>query len=145
MIFRSLKRQRLWLPKQMGTLLRLGHISIRIGHLENMPVTISSLNVWKRSEPRPAQSPTLSPTKSATTAGFRASSSGIPISILPTKSAPMSADFVKMPPPICANNAARLAPNPKPTSTWMSLKARRRRYNPSKAIPVTRRSGYCSA
>ena len=42
----------------------------------------------------PAQSPTLSPTKSATTAGFLGSSSGIPTSTFPIKSAPTSAAFV---------------------------------------------------
>lgn len=42
----------------------------------------------------PAQSPTLSPTKSATTAGFLGSSSGIPASTFPIKSAPTSAAFV---------------------------------------------------
>jgi hypothetical protein len=47
----------------------------------------------------PAQSPTLSPTKSATTAGFLGSSSGIPTSTLPIKSAPTSAAFVYIPPP----------------------------------------------
>ena len=39
----------------------------------------------------PAQSPTLSPTRSAMTAGFLASSSGIFDSTLPIKSAPTSA------------------------------------------------------
>ena len=39
----------------------------------------------------PAQSPTLSPTLSAITAGLRGSSSGMPASILPTRSAPTSA------------------------------------------------------
>ena len=48
----------------------------------------------KRSAPRPAQSPTLSPTRSAITAGLRRSSSGIPASTLPTRSAPTSAAFV---------------------------------------------------
>ena len=48
----------------------------------------------KRSAPRPAQSPTLSPTRSAITAGLRGSSSGIPASTLPTRSAPTSAAFV---------------------------------------------------
>src|SRR6202020_843960 len=38
----------------------------------------------------PAQSPTLSPTLSAITAGLRGSSSGIPASTLPTRSAPTS-------------------------------------------------------
>ena len=47
-----------------------------------------------RSAPRPAQSPTLSPTRSAMTAGLRGSSSGIPASTLPTRSAPTSAAFV---------------------------------------------------
>ena len=48
----------------------------------------------KRSEPIPATSPTLSPTLSAITAGFLGSSSGIPASTLPTRSAPTSAAFV---------------------------------------------------
>jgi hypothetical protein len=48
----------------------------------------------KRSAPRPAQSPTLSPTRSATTAALRGSSSGMPASTLPTRSAPTSAAFV---------------------------------------------------
>src|SRR3546814_4047436 len=47
----------------------------------------------------PAQSPTLSPTLSAMTAGLRGSSSGMPASTLPTRSAPTSAPLVKMPPP----------------------------------------------
>ena len=47
-----------------------------------------------KSAPRPAQSPTLSPTKSAITAGFLGSSSGIPASTFPTRSAPTSAAFV---------------------------------------------------
>ena len=51
----------------------------------------------------PAQSPTLSPTLSAMTAGLRGSSSGMPASTLPTRSAPTSAAFVKMPPPRRAN------------------------------------------
>ena len=47
----------------------------------------------------PAQSPTLSPTLSAMVAGLRGSSSGMPASTLPTRSAPTSAPLVKMPPP----------------------------------------------
>ena len=47
-----------------------------------------------RSAPRAEQSPTLSPTKSAITAGFLGSSSGMPCSTLPTKSAPTSAALV---------------------------------------------------
>ena len=42
----------------------------------------------------PATSPTLSPTLSAIVAGLRASSSGMPASTLPTRSAPTSAAFV---------------------------------------------------
>jgi len=48
----------------------------------------------KRSAHYPAQSPTLSPTRSAITAGFLGSSSGIPTSTFPIKSAPTSAAFV---------------------------------------------------
>ena len=51
----------------------------------------------------PAQSPTLSPTLSAITAGFLGSSSGIPASTFPTKSAPTSAPLVKIPPQSCKN------------------------------------------
>lgn len=47
-----------------------------------------------RSAHYPAQSPTLSPTRSAITAGFLGSSSGIPTSTFPIKSAPTSAAFV---------------------------------------------------
>ena len=48
----------------------------------------------KMSAPIPATSPTLSPTLSAMTPGFRGSSSGIPASTLPTRSAPTSAALV---------------------------------------------------
>ena len=47
-----------------------------------------------RSAPIPATSPTLSPTLSAMTAGFLGSSSGMPISTFPTRSAATSAVFV---------------------------------------------------
>ena len=47
-----------------------------------------------RSAPMPATSPTLSPTLSAIVAGLRGSSSGIPASTLPTRSAPTSAALV---------------------------------------------------
>jgi hypothetical protein len=47
-----------------------------------------------RSAPMPATSPTLSPTLSAIVAGLRGSSSGMPASILPTRSAPTSAALV---------------------------------------------------
>mmetsp|Transcript_22744 Transcript_22744/g.40576 ORF Transcript_22744/g.40576 Transcript_22744/m.40576 type:complete len:207 (-) Transcript_22744:680-1300(-) len=48
----------------------------------------------KRSAPMPATSPTLSPTLSAITAGLCGSSSSIPASSLPTRSAPTSAALV---------------------------------------------------
>ena len=54
----------------------------------------SAAMLSKRSAPRAEQSPTLSPTRSAITAGFRGSSSGMPASTLPTRSAPTSAAFV---------------------------------------------------
>ena len=66
----------------------------------------------KRSAPMPATSPTLSPTLSAMTAGFLGSSSGMPSSTLPAKSAAMSAVLVKMPPPALAKSARELAPKP---------------------------------
>ncbi len=47
-----------------------------------------------KSAPIPATSPTLSPTLSAIVAGLRASSSGMPASTFPTKSAPTSAALV---------------------------------------------------
>ena len=63
----------------------------------------------------PAQSPTLSPTLSAIVAGLRGSSSGMPASTLPTRSAPTSAALVKMPPPTRRNSASSEPPKPKPT------------------------------
>ena len=62
----------------------------------------------------PAQSPTLSPTLSAMVAGLRGSSSGMPASTLPTRSAPTSAALVKMPPPTRRNSASNEPPKPKP-------------------------------
>ena len=62
----------------------------------------------------PAQSPTLSPTLSAIVAGLRGSSSGMPASTLPTRSAPTSAAFVKMPPPTRRNRASSEPPKPNP-------------------------------
>ena len=64
----------------------------------------------------PAQSPTLSPTLSAITAGFLGSSSGIPASTFPTKSAPTSAPLVKIPPPNLAKIEIRDAPKPSATN-----------------------------
>ena len=63
----------------------------------------------------PATSPTLSPTLSAMVAGLRGSSSGMPASTLPTRSAPTSAALVKMPPPTRAKSAAQEAPMPNMT------------------------------
>jgi hypothetical protein len=76
---------------------------------------ISALIDSNRSAHYPAQSPTLSPTKSAIVAGFLGSSSGIEFSTLPIRSAPTSAAFVKMPPPSYANIATNEAPKPNPT------------------------------
>ena len=59
---------------------------------------------------------TLSPTLSAITAGFLGSSSGMPASTLPTKSAPTSAPLVKIPPPNLAKIEIREAPNPNATN-----------------------------
>ena len=64
----------------------------------------------------PAQSPTLSPTLSAIIAGLRGSSSGMPASTLPTRSAPTSAALVKMPPPRRAKTEISEPPKPRPIS-----------------------------
>ena len=70
----------------------------------------------------PAQSPTLSPTLSAITAGLRGSSSGMPASTLPTRSAPTSAPLVKMPPPRRAKIEISEEPKARPMSGFtMSL------------------------
>ena len=69
----------------------------------------------------PAQSPTLSPTLSAMVAALRGSSSGMPASTLPTRSAPTSAALVKMPPPTRMNRASSEAPKPKPMSTEVAV------------------------
>ncbi len=70
-----------------------------------------------RSAAMPAQSPTLSPTLSAMVAALRGSSSGMPCSTLPTRSAPTSAALVKMPPPTRMNMASSAPPKAKPSST----------------------------
>src|SRR6185369_3101064 len=72
--------------------------------------------VSNRSAAMPAQSPTLSPTLSAITAGLRGSSSGMPASTLPTRSAPTSAPLVKMPPPRRAKIEISDEPNARPMS-----------------------------
>ncbi len=76
--------------------------------------------VSKRSAAIPAQSPTLSPTRSATTPALRGSSSGMPASTLPTMSVPTSAPLVKMPPPRRAKTEISDAPNPNPMSAETS-------------------------
>ena len=76
--------------------------------------------VSNKSAAIPAQSPTLSPTLSAITAGFLGSSSGIPASTFPTKSAPTSAPLVKIPPPSLAKIEINEAPNPKATKALMT-------------------------
>ena len=91
----------------------------------------------------PAQSPTLSPTLSAMVAALRGSSSGMPASTLPTRSAPTSAAFVKMPPPTLMNRAMSEAPNPKPTRTAVAVFWKRKtmtvapsRPRPTQSMPV---------
>ena len=61
----------------------------------------------------------MSPTLSAITAGFLGSSSGIPASTFPTRSAPTSAPLVKIPPPNLAKIDIRDAPKPKATKASM--------------------------
>ncbi len=94
----------------------------------------------------PAQSPTLSPTLSAITAGLRGSSSGMPASTLPTRSAPTSAPLVKMPPPSRAKIEIRDEPKARPSSGLsVSLSARvplslthmKNRPTPSRPRPTT--------
>merc|ERR1711966_93761 len=55
---------------------------------------VASAKEPNKSEPIPATSPTLSPTLSAIVAGFLGSSSGIPATTFPAKSAPTSAALV---------------------------------------------------
>src|ERR671933_762300 len=85
----------------------------------NAPSSIVAMMVTayvsKRSAAMPAQSPTLSPTLSAIVAGLRGSSSGMPASTLPTRSAPTSAALVKMPPPTRRKRARSEPPKPNPT------------------------------
>ncbi len=92
----------------------------------------------------PAQSPTLSPTLSAMVAGLRGSSSGMPASTLPTRSAPTSAALVKMPPPTRRKRASSEPPNPKPIRIavavfWkiMMMTVAPRRPRPTVNIPAT--------
>ncbi len=96
----------------------------------------------KRSAPIPATSPTLSPTLSAITAGLRGSSSGIPSSTLPARSALTSAVLVNIPPPAFANSAREDAPKLNPRTAAVSpvsnsTPATPRRLVPTTAIPMT--------
>ena len=92
----------------------------------------------------PAQSPTLSPTLSAMVAALRGSSSGMPASTLPTRSAPTSAALVKMPPPTRMNRASSEAPKAKPMRTavaefWKisTMAVAPTRPSPTQSMPVT--------
>jgi hypothetical protein len=91
---------------------------------KRVPISITATAVTayvsNRSAAIPAQSPTLSPTLSAITAGLRGSSSGMPASILPTRSAPTSAAFVKMPPPSRAKTEISEPPKASPTSALIA-------------------------
>ena len=89
--------------------------------LMTMAAQVLSAQEPNRSAPMPATSPTLSPTLSAMTAGFLGSSSGIPASTLPTRSAPTSAALVKIPPPTRANSAIEDPPNPNPAITSIKM------------------------
>ena len=74
-----------------------------------------------KSAPIPATSPTLSPTLSAITAGLRGSSSGMPCSTFPTRSAPTSAALVKIPPLTRPKSAMEEPPSPKPAITSIKI------------------------
>ena len=105
------------------------------------PITIAAMTEFtydsKRSAPIPAISPTLSPTLSAITAGLRGSSSGIPASTLPTRSAPTSAALVKIPPPTRAKSAIKLAPKPKAVIVLGSPKRTNIPTTPKSPTPTT--------
>ena len=94
---------------------RSGKIAWNAGTPRMIDATSVTSYDSNRSDAIPAQSPTLSPTLSAMVAGLRGSSSGMPASTLPTRSAPTSAALVKMPPPTRRNSAISEPPNPKPT------------------------------
>lgn len=77
-------------------------------------------------------------------AGLRGSSSGMPCSTFPTRSAPTSAAFVKIPPPTRRNSASKEPPNPNPTRMadevfWktMMIKVAPSRPRPTVNIPAT--------
>ncbi len=103
-------------PSTNGYRIAASPMSLIIRPPRSIVATIVTAYVSKRSAAIPAQSPTLSPTLSAITAGFLGSSSGIPASTLPTKSAPTSAPLVKIPPPRRANMEINEPPKARPTS-----------------------------
>ena len=77
-------------------------------------------------------------------AALRGSSSGMPASTLPTRSAPTSAALVKIPPPTLMNSASSDAPKPKPTRTAVAVFWKRKTMtvapsspSPTQSIPVT--------
>ena len=80
-------------PKSIGSNIAAFE-PVKIAPPKSIPAISVTVYVSKRSAAIPAQSPTLSPTLSAMTAGFLGSSSGIPASVFPTRSAPTSAAFV---------------------------------------------------
>ncbi len=102
-------------PSTSGNVVAPGTVP-RIRWPSSIAAVVVTTYVSNRSAAMPAQSPTLSPTLSAMTAGLRGSSSGMPASTLPTRSAPTSAAFVKMPPPRRANTEISEQPNARPTS-----------------------------
>merc|ERR1719230_2214878 len=81
---------------------------------------VDSAKEPNKSAPIPAISPTLSPTLSAMHAGFLGSSSSIPYSFFPERSAPTSAALVKMPPPTRQKSATEDAPSPYPARASQS-------------------------
>ena len=96
-----------------GNLAKNSGVMLRVAAMAIVAITEPTKDS-KMSAPIPAMSPTLSPTLSAITPGFLGSSSGIPASTLPTRSAPTSAAFVNIPPPTRANRAIELAPMANP-------------------------------
>jgi putative endonuclease len=83
----------IWLEKNNGNKINCGEVGYNSAP-KIIVATMLTEYVSKMSAAMPAQSPTLSPTKSAITPGFLGSSSGIFFSILPTMSVPTSAALV---------------------------------------------------
>jgi hypothetical protein len=100
-----------------------------------MVAMTAATQLSNRSAPIPAVSPAQSPTRSAMVAGLRGSSSGISDSTLPTRSAPMSAALLKMPPPTRAKRAMLLAPIANPLTISANSRKRISSYTPGRRIP----------